>query len=90
MALGFNTIAQTPTGSAPPNTAPVPILAQSAWYRGGNNLGGTAGSNNIFGTMWNSPVYHFTSGVQRMVLNGNLTVPTTAAVGTQNTSGFWV
>jgi len=45
--------------------------AGSAWYRGGNNDVGPAGSNNIFGTMWNSPIYTQTNSVNRMKVNGN-------------------
>ena len=47
------------------------IQAGSAWYRGGNNTGGPAGSNNIFGTKWNSPIYSQTNGINRMKLNGD-------------------
>jgi len=52
---------QAPIGS-PPSPATVPNNANAAWYRGGNNIGGTnpVGAN-IFGTMWNSPVYHYDS-----------------------------
>ena len=48
----------TPPAAFPGFTPPqVRDVANSAWFRGGNNPGGTAGNNNIFGTMWNSPIY---------------------------------
>ena len=87
IAFGFNSIAQTPTGTAPSNSAPPNILAQRAWYRGGNNLGGTAGGNNIFGTMWNSPIYTQTNGKSRMIVNGDKTT-TIAGYAGQVTDGF--
>ena len=71
--LGLNLLGQTPVGFPPapyPATTPptaVPV-ANSAWYRGGNSNTGTAGVNNIFGTMWNSPVFHYTTGKQRMTV----------------------
>lgn len=63
---------QTPTGPTINPNAPVPQLAGHAWYRGGNNLGGIGGNKNIFGTMWNSPIYTYTNGINRMKLNGTL------------------
>jgi hypothetical protein len=46
--------------------------SERAWYRGGNQQGGTAGANNIFGTAagFNSPIYTQTNGTQRMVIMG--------------------
>lgn len=77
IALSYNAIAQqNPTGTPPPGIISPPNLpntinqTEKAWYRGGNINTGSAASNNIFGTMWNSPVYHYTSGQQRMVLMG--------------------
>ncbi|MFN4233515.1 MAG: hypothetical protein ACK4IK_01780 [Bacteroidia bacterium] len=43
--------------------------AAAAWYRGGNTI---SNGNNIFGTMWNSPIYMVTSGTLRTKLNGNI------------------
>lgn len=65
---------QNPTGSG--NTTLPPSVPNSSfsWYRGGNFPGGAAGTNNIFGTMWNSPVYHYTTNKQRMVVNGDRVV----------------
>lgn len=60
-----------PTGIPPANNNNA--QAGAAWYRGGNNPGGGAGTNNIFGTMWNSPIYTVTDGQTRSVLNGDLT-----------------
>lgn len=69
---------QAPTGTAPPNPLgnslpEVRDNTQRAWYRGGNFNVGTGGNNNIFGTMWNSPIYTVTNGVNRTRLNGDLT-----------------
>ena len=93
MTLGFNAIAQqNPTGVAPPAFTPNNLPAvhdavERAWYRGGNFSGGTAGANNIFGTMWNSPIYTQTNAKTRMVINGDRTVGINAYLG-QVTDGF--
>ncbi|MBW6481444.1 MAG: tail fiber domain-containing protein [Vicingaceae bacterium] len=63
--------AQPPTGTPPPNINNTSQTSQSAWYRGGNNPIGFAGTNNIFGTMWNSPIYTYTNGINRMTVFGN-------------------
>jgi hypothetical protein len=92
IALSFNAIAQTPTGSPPPlattpaNTIPV---ANSAWYRGGNFATGPAGNNNIFGTAtgFNSPIYTITNGLQRTKLNGTQTA--VIAGVPQNVDGYF-
>jgi hypothetical protein len=57
---------QIPTGTAGNS---------SDWKRGGNLVAppGQGGSNNIFGTMWNSPIYTFTGGTGKTRLNANLT-----------------
>ena len=68
---------QNPTGSPVPNGYTTPQQAASAWYRGGNLPVNTAGSNNIFGTMWNSPIYTKTDAVNRTKLNGKITIPLT-------------
>lgn len=54
---------QTPTGT-PGNS--------NDWRRGGNLAAplGLGGTNNIFGTLWNSPIYTVTNGVNRTVLMG--------------------
>lgn len=59
-----------PQGNPPGNN--VNAQANAAWYRGGNNFGGPAGGANIFGTLWNSPIYTQTFGVNRTKLNGNV------------------
>ena len=64
---------QSPTGNAPNPSASNTILSGSAWYRGGNSPGGIAGTNNIFGTKWNSPIFTQTNSVNRMKLNGDFT-----------------
>ena len=78
--------AQPPTGTPPPNINNTSQTSQSAWYRGGNNPIGFAGTNNIFGTMWNSPIYTYTAGINRSRLNGTLTSPLNGV--NQNVSGF--
>ncbi len=39
------------------------------WRKGGNTAGNGA---NKFGTFWNSPIYTYTAGVNRLRLNGNV------------------
>jgi len=58
---------QAPTGNVPASNTTAQALA--AWYRGGNN--NSTGSNNIFGTRWNSGIYTMTNGRFRMRLNGD-------------------
>lgn len=62
---------QGPIGPAINPNVNTALKANHAWYRGGNNLGGPAGSKNIFGTMWNSPIYTYTNGVGRGIRNGD-------------------
>jgi hypothetical protein len=84
-------IAQAPLGNPP---TPYPAfnpptsqnVANSAWYRGGNTPLGPAGTNNIFGTMWNSPIYTKTNGFTRTRLNGDLTTLINGV--NQNVSGY--
>jgi hypothetical protein len=86
LGLAISAFSQ-PLGSPPSNNTNA--QAGAAWYRGGNSFGTTSPPGaNIFGTFWNSPVYHFTNGQQRMVVNGNTSVPTTVAAGLTNTDGF--
>jgi hypothetical protein len=74
MLVGGLTYAQqVPVGTPP--AGGTGVKANSAWYRGGNFQGGPAGTSNIFGTMWNSPIYTYTNGIPRMKLNGNNTYP---------------
>ena len=90
--MSLTTLAQTPIGSAPvatifpPNLPNVKDYAERAWYRGGNLQGGTAGGANIFGTMWNSPIFTKTNGFTRTRLNGDLT--TVISGVNQNVSGY--
>jgi hypothetical protein len=74
-----------PIGNPPANNTNA--RAAAAWYRGGNNIGGTnpVGAN-IFGTMWNSPIYTHTNGINRMIVNGDKT-PTLNGFNV-NTSGY--
>ena len=60
---------QAPTGNA---------TGAVNWRRGGNLAG--PGSPNIFGTMWNSPIYTYTNGIPRTTLLGT----TTANIGGTN------
>lgn len=88
LILGGITYGQAPTGAPPANPNNTNQNAASAWYRGGNFVGGIAGANNIFGTMagFNSPIYTYTNGVGRMIVNGDRT-PTINAFNV-NTSGY--
>lgn len=63
---------QIPTGPAIPVSSTPPVLQQHAWYRGGNFPGAAGGIKNVFGTMWNSPIYTQTFGVNRTKLNGTV------------------
>lgn len=74
--------AQVPTGSPPTpypafNPPTTQNVANRAWYRGGNVLGGPGGGNNIFGTAigFNSAIFTQTNGRTRTRLNGDLTTP---------------
>jgi hypothetical protein len=68
---GWGQQAQTPyTAPFAATPAQAVTTANAAWYRGGNNNTGPAGNANIFGTLWNSPIYTQTNGVTRMVLMG--------------------
>lgn len=58
---------QNPTGTPQSGNATNPSqaipLANAAWYRGGNfPVGGSPSKANIFGTMWNNPIYTVTNG----------------------------
>ena len=72
---------QNPTGSPVPSGFTTAQQAASAWYRGGNLPINTAGSNNIFGTAWNSPIYTITDGRMRMKLNGTVNYPINGFAG---------
>jgi hypothetical protein len=84
--LSISAIAQPPTGTPPAtNTA---ARAAAAWYRGGNfPIGSTPPGANIFGTMFNSPIYTYTNSVNRTRLNGTLT--TTINAVNQNVDGYF-
>ena len=60
---------QNPTNTNPGGAASG-MQSQQYWSRAGNN--NNNGANNIFGTLWNSPIYTVTNGVNRMKLNGSL------------------
>lgn len=70
LLLSMRVLSQTDTIGTPPanNTN---AQAAAAWYRGGNNIGGTTPPGaNIFGTLWNSAIYTKTDSFLRMKLNG--------------------
>jgi len=72
MLLSVSAFAQEPPQGVPPATN-TNARAVAAWYRGGNNAVGTTPPDaNIFGTMWNSPIYTYTNGIARVLVNGNL------------------
>lgn len=60
---------QIPTNTAPGGVGPSGQNNVQFWSRAGNAQ--TLGTNNIFGTLWNSPIYTQTNGLQRMVLMGS-------------------
>lgn len=82
--------APTPAVPADPTTSlPNTQKGAYAWYRGGNsNAFNPAGSSNVFGTLWNSPIYTVTNGVTRTKLNGNLTAGGPTAQYAINGYGF--
>ena len=59
---------QSPTLSSPALPLLNGQLSEQFWSRAGNT--NINGSNNIFGTLWNSPIYTQTNGAYRMKLNG--------------------
>lgn len=52
-------IGSPPLEATNPSTAVT--TSNFAWYRGGNNPGGSAGFNNILGTRWNSDIWIMTN-----------------------------
>ena len=77
--------AQPPTSNSPSNPNQNGTNARDFWSRAGNTLAN--GTNNIFGTLWNSPIYTKTDGTTRTRLNSTLTTPIFGI--NQNVSGFF-
>ncbi len=59
---------QAPTNTSP-GTATNGTTSNQFWSRAGNT--DINGTNNIFGTLWNSPIYFSTNNTNRMALMGN-------------------
>jgi hypothetical protein len=59
---------QNPTNTSPGGAIPSGQTSNQYWSRAGNTA--TFGTNNIFGTLWDSPIYTQTDGALRMKLNG--------------------
>ncbi len=76
---------QNPTNTSPAGVAPSGQNSQQYWSRAGNN--NSIGNNNIFGTLWNSPIYTYTDGTNRTRLNGSL-VTNLNGVTSQDVSGY--
>ncbi len=75
---------------APNTTVPSGVTFSSfSWFRGGNNAGGAAGPNNIFGTAagFNSGIYTETNGINRTRLNGTQTSVINGVA--QNVDGYF-
>ena len=76
LIYSINAICQQVSTPVAPNTDPTITLSTPqkggfAWFRGGNtNTGNNAFANNIFGTLWNSPIYTKTDNIQRQILMG--------------------
>ena len=84
IALSINSIAQqAPTGFGVNGTG---ANASTYWARGGSLQMNPPG-NNIFGTLWNSPIYTQTMGKTRMAINGDKTANIAGYAG-QVTDGF--
>lgn len=60
---------QGPTVSSPALPALNGTNAGNFWSRAGNTL--VSGTNNIFGTLWNSEVYHYTGGTLKFTTTVN-------------------
>ena len=87
LVLGFNAVAQKPTGPARGTFPPIAPNTSIPWLRGGNLVAGTGGFDNIFGTFFNSPIYTHTNGKNRMIVNGDKTTTINSYPG-QVTDGF--
>ncbi len=80
------------TGTFPPTL----FNTTKPWLRGGNFPVGGGASDNVFGTMWNSPIYTKTNSALREKLNGDFTAPTQYSINGYtgfspvpvNTSGY--
>ena len=68
---------QAPTLNLPSGAVASGQNNQQFWSRAGNN--NSVGSNNILGTLWNSPIYFYTNGLSRLTLMG--TNPTGSITG---------
>lgn len=77
---------QPPTGVGTGVIPATPFNMTKAWFRGGNNAAGAGATDNIFGTMWNSPIYTKTAGFTRTRLNGDFTANINGVA--QNVSGY--
>lgn len=81
--FGVSALAQqSPTNNAPSGAAASGQNNQQFWSRAGNN--NSVGQNNIFGTLWNSPIYTVTNGVNRMKLNGDISYTINGLAGNRN------
>ena len=60
---------QNPTNTSPGGAGPSGQNNQQYWSRAGNNSNG--GFNNIFGTLWNSPIWLQTNGLNRVQFFSN-------------------
>ena len=78
---------QTPTNNSPSAPGASGIGSGAYWSRVGNDGLGANNQNNIFGTLWNSPIYTYTNGLPRTRLNGNLN--TTVNGVTKNFDGYY-
>jgi hypothetical protein len=61
---------QNPTNTSPGGAIPSGQTSNQYWSRAGNTA--TFGTNNIFGTLWDSPIYTQTNGRNHMKLNGSV------------------
>jgi hypothetical protein len=62
---------QIPTNTSPAGAGPSGQNNAQFWSRAGNSAVG--GTNNIFGTLFNSPIFTVTNNARRMRLNGDAT-----------------
>jgi hypothetical protein len=73
---------QNPTNTSPGGLIPSGQTSNQFWSRAGNTL--AFGTNNIFGTRWNSGIYTMTNGQYRMQLNGSVNYPVNGFTGVRD------
>ncbi len=71
LPMGMHVFAQQAPTTTLPSSASNGTASNQFWSRAGST--NSNGLNNIFGTLWNSPIYTMTNSAYRMKLNGTYT-----------------